>query len=396
MGATTTTINGTYRKVDYSVTTGNITSDRTFNRTFATNTTSYPERGRTRKPSGWLPPKGYNHYSNTVRYPFGQRWLYDSQGRLMSYWDGVLPGTTAFGPESDPLPITGYYERALQKCYALLKDERVNLAVALAEAPSTARTLGSGFSAVRRFCNKAGDNLSRVANAARAVKRGKPKEAARILRIGVPKKATSNWLSYQYGWLPLLSDIHGSAEALAAGPPKNFTKGCKAWFGDTDDQTLIKQTSIYSDIYRVKRRSGVFVRLDFEPSNTFLQSITSVGLTNPASVLWELVPFSFVVDWALPIGNYLENLDADLGWRFKAGSASTLRKVDATMRWNQSTDGRRHGNYRGSKRLVDFTRTVISEAPSVPLPRFKNPFSTQHAANGLSLLAEVAKKPPRL
>ncbi len=29
------------------------------------------------------------------------------------------------------------------------------------------------------------------------------------------------------------------------------------------------------------------------------------GLTDPSSVLWELTPWSFVIDWFIPIGNYL-------------------------------------------------------------------------------------------
>lgn len=34
-----------------------------------------------------------------------------------------------------------------------------------------------------------------------------------------------------------------------------------------------------------------------------------LGFTNPAAVLWEATPFSFVVDWFLPIGDYLKTLD---------------------------------------------------------------------------------------
>lgn len=33
--------------------------------------------------------------------------------------------------------------------------------------------------------------------------------------------------------------------------------------------------------------------------------LSSVGLTNPLAVVWELIPFSFVIDWFLPIGESL-------------------------------------------------------------------------------------------
>ena len=34
-----------------------------------------------------------------------------------------------------------------------------------------------------------------------------------------------------------------------------------------------------------------------------------LGLADPATVVWELIPYSFVVDWFIPIGSYLENLN---------------------------------------------------------------------------------------
>lgn len=33
------------------------------------------------------------------------------------------------------------------------------------------------------------------------------------------------------------------------------------------------------------------------------------GFSNPAAVLWEATPFSFVGDWFFPIGDYLNDLD---------------------------------------------------------------------------------------
>ncbi len=33
----------------------------------------------------------------------------------------------------------------------------------------------------------------------------------------------------------------------------------------------------------------------------------SLGLTDPYSVAWDLLPFSFIADWFIPIGTYLDN-----------------------------------------------------------------------------------------
>ena len=38
-----------------------------------------------------------------------------------------------------------------------------------------------------------------------------------------------------------------------------------------------------------------------------------LGLVNPASVAWELIPFSFLVDWFLPVGKFLESYTDTVG-----------------------------------------------------------------------------------
>jgi hypothetical protein len=37
-----------------------------------------------------------------------------------------------------------------------------------------------------------------------------------------------------------------------------------------------------------------------------MAAFRQMGLGNPASILWERIPWSFVLDWFIPIGTYLE------------------------------------------------------------------------------------------
>ncbi len=48
-------------------------------------------------------------------------------------------------------------------------------------------------------------------------------------------------------------------------------------------------------------------------SNPNLYLANNLGLANPAIVVWELIPFSFVVDWFVTVGQFLENGSAWLG-----------------------------------------------------------------------------------
>jgi hypothetical protein len=54
----------------------------------------------------------------------------------------------------------------------------------------------------------------------------------------------------------------------------------------------------------------VVPRIDSEYAN--IRGILDVlGLKANVSVVWDAIPFSFVVDWFLGVGNYLRSLDTD-------------------------------------------------------------------------------------
>lgn len=47
--------------------------------------------------------------------------------------------------------------------------------------------------------------------------------------------------------------------------------------------------------------------------NADLFKANQLGLINPATVAWEVVPFSFLVDWFLPVSRFLESQTDTLG-----------------------------------------------------------------------------------
>jgi hypothetical protein len=44
-----------------------------------------------------------------------------------------------------------------------------------------------------------------------------------------------------------------------------------------------------------------------------LKQLSQLGITNPALLVWELIPYSFVIDWLIPVGDFLSSLDALVG-----------------------------------------------------------------------------------
>jgi hypothetical protein len=62
---------------------------------------------------------------------------------------------------------------------------------------------------------------------------------------------------------------------------------------------------------RVKWKVGITA--SFKLSSDALDFLNKLGLDNPAFIAWNLMPLSFVVDWILPVGKWLESFTAYAG-----------------------------------------------------------------------------------
>lgn len=61
--------------------------------------------------------------------------------------------------------------------------------------------------------------------------------------------------------------------------------------------------------HKMSAKAKAYVEWDKEG----LATASSLGLTNPAFVIWDMIPYSHVIDWGIGVGNYLNNLDALAG-----------------------------------------------------------------------------------
>jgi len=202
----------------------------------------------------------------------------------------------------------------------------------------------------------------------------------------VVKHPADAWLELQFGWKPLVQDIGTSVEILQREFPTERIKAT----GSCLAEDKVGGTYVPSDPYSwggfaiskmVASYSG-----EMRITNPNLLLASQLGFVNPAAILWDAVPFSFVVDWFIPVGRFLKSYSNNFGFEILNPLNSWgLRTVtDAKI-------GSGFG-YVPSSGIVDsiyYIRTKSSfQRPSL-FSRARFPaLDTWHAATSVSLLVQ--------
>jgi hypothetical protein len=109
-------------------------------------------------------------------------------------------------------------------------------------------------------------------------------------------------------------------------------------------------------------------------------ALSNHDLINPLSIGWEVIPYSFVVDWFAPIGNTLSSLTATAGLDFLGGYGSQARygtlRVDGTVGAVE-------------KDVFIFVRDALTEFPAGGFYGRQNPLSLDKAQKLLALLSQL-------
>jgi hypothetical protein len=199
---------------------------------------------------------------------------------------------------------------------------------------------------------------------------------------------TNGWLELQYGWKPLLSDLYGSCEWLANKLERSprFKESSSAEIGHNVGATILGTPfgSVSSQIsYHIVRYVLYF-------SQEGQHDLSELGLINPVSIAWELLPWSFVLDWILPIGNYLNNLDATYGLVFVKGCRTEFWRGSATFKEfgisqsTPTTEFLRSSTVTEDWHRVYVRREKLFSFPSAPLPSFRSPFATSRDSSDVA------------
>lgn len=347
---------------------------------------------------------------------------YTSGGRLFTQRVGLLGSTTIPNYGGVANSYTSAYNQALSKLTEKVRGS-LDLATSLAESGQTVKMLNL----VKRLTDTLRDmkkswkreilDQLRAWKSKRSVERGlrrwqkglalrhpstyRPRRTPKGLgrRIAQSSSAAANgWLEYTYGVKPLINDIHDVAENIVG-----MARNC--------DAIKVVGSAVIND--RATLSAGTFLGIPITGERVtyegFVQVMFKVRLRpaydvdlaawsslNPVSVAWELMPYSFVIDWVFDVGSYLRNLETALlsDNRFLDGSVSVLTKYSTTVmlqkRYQTGTDVYDIAAQAVGERC-NFGRTVLNSYPRPYIPSFRVDLGASRLLSAAALLRQLLK-----
>lgn len=301
---------------------------------------------------------------------------------------------TPLGPiDSRPNELGKLRQRIDNALFQKLATESFNAFVAIAEFRKTA-------SLVANTCQD-------LAAAWRNLRRGNFGRAWDYMLYGGPRNnqpealqtlgsaASKRWLEYQYGVKPLLADIEGSAKALENAYSKTKVQRVGTNQGSAfSGHGVQPYNGVGSTLWDVgyggtmRGKGECFYTVD-NPTELALQD---TGITNPALLVWELIPLSFVADWFFQIGDWLRSFAGIRGLKFLYGNR-TIKCDDYQLFRVFGSHGfpPSNGSYRGKfkERAPYFAFPAYSHMPDLNSSYAK-------LATGFALLKQASLPSARL
>lgn len=269
---------------------------------------------------------------------------------------------------------------------------------ALRKAQELKVELGTALAESRSNISMIAARSGQIARIALAMRKGRWTEVRRLLglrgkHVKSSKRFADNYLEYSFGWAPLASDIYKASNAFVDGLSRPQTIRAKHSYREnipfTRDRP--KSTPPWGDytVETIERWSRCV--LWASPNSAYLSVLATLGLINPVSVAWALVPFSFVVDWVLPIGDFLDATTAAVGLDFLGGSYSTQVVGDFTVVQQSGANATPAvtGGLETAVRVELYRREVLGNFPGPLGVYVKNPFSMGKAITSTALIRQL-------
>lgn len=384
---------GVYR-VDRNSSTGAVVNTYTDNASYLLGSKTRSAVTHNLIANNWRPPSSANA---RITQSTSERGYYaKTNGILDNHFTevGVAPSLTGVSLTALSSLLTQLGDASDTEALAKLRDQKMELGVSLVEA--------------KKSFNHLSHTAIRLLEVYRNLRHGKLGAVAKELGLGSSRLATrnlaNNWLEYSFAWLPLISDVHAAYTIAQEGlkPPLTMRSernrqssaniSLSIWT-DVPQSAGLVQTSLVAKPVEVQ--AGVKTILYTKISNSHIQKMGNLGLINPAEIAWELVPWSFVIDWFVPVGTFLSACTASVGQTFVGGTRTKWINLDTTLPCAEGSRssmkvsfGRKVPNVK--IQVFQYDRAALT---SFPLPRIygNRHLSTRKVVTAVALWRQVQK-----
>ena len=306
------------------------------------------------------------HEESKMRFPAA---LYDRSGKVYDYFIPQYPPVPAYGEYSSRAIFT-----LLNRLNSRVHQGKVDLLTAFAERKESIQMIQNRIDqAVPLIMNYRRESRSLERKIRKSV--NAPRKLRRLI------KALSDLrLEFSFGWAPIASDLYTLGNEIM--PPIFFADVTASYL---EEQVVNTIPYGYEGRYNGTVKLKAFCQISMRDPIT--ASASQIGLTDPLVTAWELVPWSFAVDWIWPFGDYLSQLNTFTGLRVTASSLTIRQKGEGYLRPTAS-----HVKNASSKVVLKHYRRTSLPTPS--LPRFMDsPFgSISRTLNQLALLGQMVGK----
>lgn len=323
----------------------------------------------------------YNRFKRRV----STQTVYDvSSGRVQSQpidYRRVLPYQRVFYGSYGTFQV--YYSTSASQLATLLRETDPGLPQAYDRLMHNARGKASASLGVSLIQSQ--DALSMIAKrcqsitaAVKSLKRGRVRLA--LLQLGwgdtdrwvrnlqennqrfFRKRLHEQWLELNFGWVPLLADIADASAVLASDPPTRSVRGSSLAMKSSSEGSHNHAHRWKMDAFGT---SKLALKMDVESINANKLVFSNLGLTNPLVVAWDVVPFSFVVDWFIPVSKWLKAYDPCFPVTLARGSKSVSIKTSGSESYySWDSVGRPERSDSSFSEAREFTRSIYT--PSRP------------------------------
>lgn len=229
----------------------------------------------------------------------------------------------------------------------------------------------------------------------RAVRRYKTKKA--MMTVG------DYYLEWRFGWSPLFADLKTSLEANAEAEKKGIRTSARAGLPYKFTNSYISPDPQYAAVDGQCVSEGYYgIKASYHITDVTLAA--AVQIMDIPETVWDMVPWSFVVDRVINVSKYLNLRNATAGVEFISGHRSDYRVHTITgisnVKVGESVGGSPiyyHTVWDGPPRVeVSFNRTLMFGFPSPTLEYpWRNFFDDKYIADYVTLINQKFNRPIR-